>query len=289
MKLTVLALLLSLFVQNLASAAEAPAPVQDLVPAGESRQTEDLGPKKLHPANRSMGGVHATMMSFFYEEPGLMKDTGTLYGVDGGFALPLNNKGLILIGTGYYVTGNTHYDGGTWGGDKLESNGHNTLFGIAPSIGFEIGKTGEHVFVPRAGLMLRTLNNKDEVAGSYTRDINQTFLTVGSDYGLLLGENSKLRFGAELQVLLAGTVRSKLSEVNSSYGDVENKQTQGSGVKLDMTYVVGWLSLQAYYQSFNIAKSNASPLIRNGKASAGYVFEPENNTRLTGVSAGMSF
>ena len=88
-------------------------------------------------------------------------------------------------------------------------------------------------------------------------------------------------------------MKSKLSETNSRYSDVNHTQTNGSGLRISLkkqTKIYEQSVLFSFfYENWSVADSDIQPLVIDGKPSGDYFIEPKNFTNVVGLGLGINF
>lgn len=148
---------------------------------------------------------------------------------------------------------------------------------------------------PFAGLGYRYLYNDARAVRGETfvgerRTNRLIYLPVG--LALPLGEQLALR--AELDPVLYGMHKSRLSDMDPSWSDIDMRQRFGLGAKLQLAYTVGQLRLVPYIDLWRVGKSDAARVLQNGRRTTvgGQPFlmaEPQNHTVEAGALVGYAF
>jgi hypothetical protein len=107
-----------------------------------------------------------------YEEPGMMEETGMMYGIVGSYAY--HNK-LMLKGEGKFSYGQLDYKGSTWDGTPLsENNFPNYMVELRGLVGYDITVSKATTITPYLGLGYRYLedNMQQKSLSGYKRESN---------------------------------------------------------------------------------------------------------------------
>lgn len=234
--------------------------------------------------NIKLGGE---ISSYRYVEPGLISHTGFLLGVNfQWFWVGTSDfKGVIDSSA---VFGQLQYDGKLC---NVQTSVCQDYSAKTNDFIVRVTHRFEYQFSPFiagfAGPGLRFLYDKGEDPGFYTRTGVYLFAPVGFRLELPTGEN--LFFADfEYDIFLGGTMNSKFSEVNSSYGDITHKQTSGAGQKITLgASLTKWLSkpvtVSLYYENWNIAETNFEPFYQDGVATNKAFQEPKNFSESYGL------
>jgi len=244
--------------------------------------------------------IAAEVSNYKYKEPGVMKVTGTMYGVTGEY---LNSGGVGRIkGTipvqfrarFTYMQGNDlDYDGGYAVGNQHYSfkrgGVHQSYFDTVFAGGFE-AKVSEKLFIsPYLGFGYRYLLDKDDGAKydratntlvlDYKREQTYYYLPLGADFKIPLGSGWRLAFNGEFDILLRGE---NTSHIRDGYGKREVRQNSGYGVRASTKVEkhlqsVGFFA-EPFYRYWNISKSTED-----------HGWEPKNNTNEFGLRIGAIF
>ncbi|HVK62202.1 MAG TPA: hypothetical protein VM432_11655 [Bdellovibrionales bacterium] len=228
--------------------------------------------------------VTARYMYMKYEEPGLMKDTGPLYGFGVGYQMTFPGEGTARAELDF-LQGNLTYDGAYASGAKLVATSKNYLFNLRA---MWINPFGESPVSGLAGLAFRNLHERTDAPGAYTRITSYIYAPFGLIVGGDFGGGWHLTGSAEYDLFLGGRVDTKLSEVGPGYNDVVFEQTKGFGYRLSTLVRKDFgpwaLRAEPYYHYWKIAKSAPE----RGSTTSNYV-EPDNNTTMYGVNIGADF
>lgn len=121
----------------------------------------------------------------------------------------------------------------------------------------------------------------------YRRESNYLYLPVGIILQTAWQEGT-LRTRIEYDHLLNGKQYTRLSDTGLGYADVNNKQSSGRGIKLQLSYMTPEWFAGPYLHYWDIADSAVTPFYQNG-AIAGYGLEPQNRTTEIGFEFGRPF
>lgn len=218
-----------------------------------------------------------------YVEPGLIQHTGALYGVWANWFYQLGSfKGVIDANL---IIGNLKYDGALCDTNTsvctdYSSTTNEMIHRVTHRFDYQV-TSDLHVF---AGGGFRYLYDKGEGVGFYTRSGTYLFLPVGVTYNL-----SDFSLDVEYDIFLGGTMVSKLSDVNSTYGDITHTQKTGYGIQVTAGYHAKPISYYLFYETWNVRDSDTVELKINGAPSGLYFTEPKNFSESWGFKVGWAF
>jgi hypothetical protein len=233
----------------------------------------------------------ARTVYFDYQEGDFMNDKGFLTGLAGGYFYQFMDNGLFRA-DGEFLQGGTKYNGGL-----QDSSGHTTPYqsedkfrvmnfsGIAM---FSSSMTESFVTAPFLGLGYRnTLDGKDNKY-DYTRDITYYYLIYGAQFEFINDSRTLFLMNLELDTLLGGQALTKLSDVDSSYPDMNLEFKSGSAYKIGFEFyytlpTAGKLMAELSYKKWQVAQSKPVAF------GDGYFVEPANTTALTSMTLGYLF
>lgn len=231
----------------------------------------------------------AELNNYRYVEPGLIAHSGFMLGVfaEMTWTYFLNLNGITSANI---VWGELNYDGSLCDVntnictdyqaktiDVISRVTHRFVYLIKDDFNFFIGPG------------FRILIDKGRGDGFYTRTGNYFFLPLGINFNY-----QNFNFDFEYDFLLSGTMKSKLSEVNKTFGDVRHKQSVGSGHKITLNrkmddLAVRTITASLYYESWNFADSDPEQLLINNQPSGNFFIEPKNFTQVIGLQLGFLF
>jgi hypothetical protein len=221
---------------------------------------------------------------FSYHEQ-IMDETGLLAGV--GLRLEHHTKRGLLLGIeSEILAGSLHYDGHYSDGGGVELDTNDLLSESTAYVGWE-WTTGTLQVVPYAGIRFRYWRDDLIHRWGYLREITQWYLPVGLRVTRGLGSGWSLSVAGEGSLLLQGTVRSRLSDAGSEYGDAENEQrfASGYGAKLSAGLLRRFdhlsVGIEPYLQWYEVGRSRKDTVLYGDKT--GQVVEPYNNTFMAGI------
>jgi hypothetical protein len=145
---------------------------------------------------------------------------------------------------------------------------------------------GEQVLAPYVGLGLRYLmddlrGQTSTGASGYRRSSTYVYLPLGVTHRFSAGAGGRIATTLEYDSLLSGTQRSYMTDVNGYTSDLVNRQDRGYGTRLSVAYERASWSVAAFWNTWNIDKSNTAYFASTTAIYSGY--EPHNVTNEIGV------
>lgn len=234
-------------------------------------------------------------MYFYYEEPGVMKELGMLWGFAGRateYRASLWDFRWMFRVEGEYHEGDLTYDGQYSDGTKVTSDCDDWLYSIRGLVGAEFPLSNFRL-TPYLGLAYRYWNNTIEGAGGYEREVSYIYSPMGLELKRSFDPGMETGLRAEYQLFWEGRVESHLSD-STIYDDVTNHQDMFSGHgfrgSLYFKYTAPkWLfSVEPYYQYWKVAESDHATLSISG-VRVGEAWEPKNETHQIGLNISIGF
>lgn len=200
-----------------------------------------------------------------------------------------------------YLNGKTDYDGFTWGGTPVTSNGWKDWYAegrITLGQTYDVGNQFE--FWPYMGFGYRYLLNDGSSVdtGSYKRISQYWYMPIGVKVKKGVNANFSLTLTGEFDWLLAGKQATDLGALypalNSDY--IYNFQPEGWGLRfglkaeIQMSESIGFF-LEPYYRFWKIQNSNLGETEQSGGIyyTGVPMIEPFNITKEAGIRAGFYF
>jgi hypothetical protein len=225
-----------------------------------------------------------------YEEPGLM----SLQGIKSGLGLRATKafpaRSAFLRGELRYANGTVDYSSNGTGSNTRE-----------PDWYFEgralIGRDWfleESTVATYTGIGYRFLFNDGRGitstgAAGYRRESTYIYLPVGINLRTGLESGAEMIGSLEYNHLLSGNQFTKLSDTGLGYSDLNNKQHDGYGIKLRLSYVTPRWSVGPYLHYWNIADSETKLRYQYGVPDGYVVWEPHNRTMEIGIELSRPF
>lgn len=258
----------------------------------------------LNGAQNSFGGEEASVHSFrlgteisyiTYEEPGIMEETGVMYGILADYTWHSDRQFLVRV-DGKLSYGQVDYDSsGTGSVDNI--NDYMAEVRVVGGFDFEVLKGS--TATPYAGVGYRYL--RDELGGrtsttgalGYDRESNYFYIPVGIEVRKSLQGAWSVGFNAEYDVFIRGFQRSHLGDAVAGLDTLENEQDQGYGIRgsIKITKAAERVSFFAepFIRYWNIGQSDTKDVTFNGTPIGVVGYEPKNNSTEYGIKLGMNF
>ncbi len=169
---------------------------------------------------------------FHYEEPGLMEEEGTLYGVSASYTRYYDAvfSDRILRLEGGLAVGEVDYDGGLQDGTPYTIEGNDDMLINARVLWGPLWQTDTWANYFHYGLGYRYLrdDSTQDLLG-YKRHSNYLYLPLGVKAYRPLSGNWYVELGAEFDVLIVGLQVSEIPRSSTDSSNVENWQWPGFG------------------------------------------------------------
>lgn len=254
---------------------------------GDVRSTTQPVPDRV--LRRTAFEIGPEVYSFKYEEPGLMEEEGTFYGLRLGYTsrewVP-SSPGELSSGGGAmgrlearFAYGQVDYDGATQGGSPLAIGGIDDFaFEGRLSFGADL-LHGNVLNTFYSGIGYRYLRDDLSVhPGGYLRESNYIYLPLGYQFDADLEAGWSWAASVEYDVFLWGKQRSHLSDFHPAMPDVDNEQDSGFGYRVSCRLQHkgsdGIFIIEPFFRLWDIDDSEIS---------LGF-FEPANETTEIGIS-----
>lgn len=256
------------------------SPVQD---AGYSVDMDSLPDEVDHakqPTTPTCVDVGVEIAHVEYDEPGLMTESGFLYGVFGAFTFYPGDIMCSIYAS--YVMGDLEYEGGVQNSQTgevapLTLDTPNTIVNLRGIIGLRPKRSGQVAFVPYAGLGHREL--VDDLPGKYGYKREQTYLYI--PFGMYLAWANGFAVNVEYDFFVEGE--------NNSLG-MKFTQDSGYGYRMSARYASPEkpadlqqtsFSAEVFLQYWNVGESD------HVRYSPYTFYEPENDSLMIGIRAGV--
>lgn len=225
-----------------------------------------------------------------YEEPGVMKEDGLMFGPSASYTYHDN---IMLRGEARYSYGKLDYQGsGTI--DDIDNN----LFGIRAVAGYDFTLSQSAILTPYIGFGYRYLNDDSSGmtsstgARGYERESNYYYSPIGVEALTDLGNGWFVGGVFEYDYFWKGKQKSHLGDAIVGLSTVENDQDSGYGLRGSVKIVketgrVTFL-LEPFIRYWDIDESDISTVSYFGTA-VGTGYEPDNDSTEIGLKAAIRF
>ena len=228
--------------------------------------------------------------SFNYNEPN-MNTQGLLMGVEGRFEHPLSTSlPSTLVFNFEFLTGKANYTGVTWGGQPITSTNQFDIYQLETQYHLNnVSQIGLAGVTPLVGLGLRGTAQDKESEGDYRREYYYLYASAGLEFTWVLKTNSRIKFLGQADYLLNGYNNTHLSDAPGNMPDVTLNFTSGSAYRLSIEYDFPWdygheIQVSLNYTVWSLQASQSQALGGDSQ-----VYEPVNQTFLTGLNVGYLF
>ena len=244
-----------------------------------------------------------------YHEPGLMKESGTMSGINGSYTYRpmagdvLNTEVADMYRLeGRFSYGKVDYNGGIQNSDGSTTpesfNGINDyMVEIRMLIGKDYSFNNQSILLtPYLGGGYRSLFDSlyENKPYGYNRHIQYLYIPTGSEITAKLGEGWSIGADVEYDIFLGGLVESHLGEIG--LGDLQNVQKSGYGlrgsIKLIKKSKYYNFILEPFVRYWSIHTSNvksSKPFSYDGQEYVIFGEEPANNSLEIGGKLGVEF
>jgi hypothetical protein len=228
----------------------------------------------------------AEVSSYGYEEvvndAPFVNARGNKLGLTSNYTGTFDNDSFVTLDF-RYASGLVEYEGsGT-------ASGADHVTDLRLMGGIDFARQG-YTLSPFAGLGHRSLHN--DIAGltttgssGYRRDSTYVYVPLGVAHRVPAFDG-RIVSTLEYDYLLQGTQVSHLGDAGGP-GDITNLQPNGFGLRLGVAYETLHWTTSAFYQQWNIARSEDATAVGNGWIAVGY--EPQNTTREFGLAVKYMF
>jgi hypothetical protein len=203
---------------------------------------------------------------------------------------------------GRFAWGSVNYTGSLMDGEGITASGiKDHMYELRALVAKSIAVGSGMRVTPYIGLGYRYLfDGQGKTEYGYDRESQYIYLPLGGDAIFRFGRGWSLGLNMEYDHLIAGRQKSHIENVDSGFSSLENKQTDGYGlrgsIKLakDVSQRVS-VFVQPYFRYWNIKQSDGKPLLYNDSVycdvSGCYdsMVEPKNTTTEVGLKMGVGF
>ncbi len=233
----------------------------------------------------------AELSGIVYEEPGVMKEDGVMYGIAGAW-------------TNRHDRSMTRFEGKlSYGQVDYENSGtldniDDFMFEFRMLGGKDLPVSKSTVVTAYAGLGYRYLNDDSggmttsTGAKGYERESNYFYLPIGVEALARMGKGWSFGAALEYDLFLWGRQVSHLSDANLGLSDIENEQNDGYGwrgsIRLRKKGRSKEYAIEPFIRYWDIKQSDYQYVLYNGVV-WGYGYEPKNNSRELGLRLSVIF
>jgi len=233
--------------------------------------------------------------SFKYEEPGVMEEEGTFYGLRLGYTSrdwvpsspeePLASGGMMFRGEARFAYGQVDYDGAA---QNLETGERTPLeinniddFAIEARLLLGADLLGDEMLnTLYAGIAYRYLyDDLSSHPAGYLRESNYLYVPLGYRFDRGLQAEWSIGFSAEYDVFIVGIQRSHLSDIG--FIDVDNQQNSGYGYRASVNLQYNGndtiFMIEPFFRYWDIDKSETEHIL------GATFWEPANETEEYGI------
>ena len=258
-----------------------------------STAINDESPLALYFPHKGRLGLAYSQLN--YKEPGLMKHSGSVYGIKGGADIYGKENSYIFIDA-ELMGGENQYNGAYWDGRPLKENMTVLVGEGRVGAGLSLLQSPNYMLALTGSLGYRLYNTDgDHTKGFYRRETTYVYLPLGTEIRFLIGSHSRLYIKGEYDVFLGGTNKTYLSDINKNLPDQTHKQSSGNGVRGTIGFSTDISAnneglIELFYQKWNVGASDTQ-LLGYSALDGGYIYtqEPKNNTEVIGMSLGVTF
>ena len=242
----------------------------------------------LSPSSFDIGGQ---LSHITYKEPGLMRESGIMYGVTAAYTRV--GRSIMWRVDGTLTTGEVDYVGSYSDGTPLTINGiRDNMFETRAVIGPTNFVDAASYYLPYIGIGYRYLfDGADKAPGGYRREANYIYIPLGVDGMVMTKGEWSVGFTAEYDLFVSGTQFSYLSDADPGYNDMENSQTSGFGCRASLKFVLRGkkdLTIEPFVKYWKIAESDTTTITYYGTP-IGSGYEPANNSTELGLKVLLRF
>lgn len=223
--------------------------------------------------------------SFTYQEPGVMKEEGTLLGVKGSYE---HHNKLMLKAETEFGFGHMDYTGKTSIGTSLTMDGDDYKWELRGLVGYDFVCSAT-TLTPYTGIAYRYLNDTMGYVTDYERESNYYYSPIGLKINKKFANGWSGDITLECDILWGGQQVTHLSDIDPRYNDIENDQKCGYGYRISMKLQnKSGFGIEPYYKYWNIAQSDTAVFTVDGIPQF-LLVEPQNNSQEIGIMFAMKF
>ena len=254
----------------------------------QAQQSESSSGKKQQKEVWEIG----TELSYIkYEEPDVMDETGTMFGIVGSYIYRDNG---MFKAEGKWSYGQVDYDGQLQDGTPYTISGiDDYMLEIRGLAGYDFSVLKTITVTPYVGFGYRYLNDDTSIdAAGYERESNYFYSPIGIEAINNLKDGWSLGAKVEFDIFWAGIQKSHISDIAAGLNDIKNDQEDGYGVRGSIKIQkegdkIDFL-IESFLKYWNIGESKTSDITYNGSY-IGYGYEPKNNSIEIGGKLAVKF
>lgn len=221
-----------------------------------------------------------------YEEPGLMQDSGLLYGIN--YAFKDVSGSFYYEANLEYLMGKTEYDGALNNGTPYVHDSNNRILMGQLWAGVQSDQ-GSFGFIPKVGILFRRLvDQDDEASGDYQRDQDYFAIPVGLDLIFPTG-TGRLALTGFVTLAFKGVNKTHFEDVGGA-NNPKFDQDDGRGFEAGISYLQGQWHGGFFVRTWKVDDSDTELVtFPANPAFDGQYLEPENETLSFGFKGGVAF
>jgi len=232
-----------------------------------------------------------------YKEPGVMKQDGAMYGIDGALVyrgwlpLSLEEKDQYMLSLEARANaGKVDYTSNSSGAIDNIDDYMLEFRGIG---GYDFYASENSVITPYLGFGYRYLN--DDMGGKisttgahgYEREITYFYIPLGIDVYNEFHDDWAVKLRLEYDAFIEGDVKSHLGSVPGHY-DIENKQRKGYGARGSIALIRKFKYVNLVIEPFARFWSIANSKVTTDPGGTSWI-EPKNNSREFGINISAAY
>lgn len=223
-----------------------------------------------------------------YKEPGVMKESGFMYGITG--ALAYRSYNYMLSVEARASIGQVDYTSGSSGTlDDIDDS----MWEIRGLAGYDFEMSETFAITPYAGIGYRSLN--DDMGGrrtttgaaGYDREISYLYSPIGVDVTAAFENGWNIKLRLEYDKFLDGDVESHLGSIPGYY-NIENDQDRGYGCRGSMMFKKRGETMDFIIEPFFRYWSIKDSKLTTDPGGTTWI-EPKNNSKEFGVNFAVEY
>ncbi|MBI5079030.1 PEGA domain-containing protein [Candidatus Saganbacteria bacterium] len=250
----------------------------------ESEKKTEEQPKTEMLKNEAFFSIESS--NYAYKEPGVMEDTGRMYGITYSNVHYSSQYMLKIKYEGRYFWGLVNYAGRTSGGTPVAINDISDWgYELRLMWGNDYLLSEAFYLTPYMGGGYRYLNDNSQLKDprGYQRESKYFYIPMGIEVSRSFN-NRFFTAMLEFDYFFGGAQFSRLSDVSHQYSDVTSDQGSGYGLRCSIGYSQKLGNINYEGKLFlRLWSINESDTDANG------YYEPANNTTETGFAIGVHF